>query len=210
MSLLPESSVQNPEADKKWTRAELDRLLEMYFSGQPPDRIAIQLKRNPKAVRRWLEMLSYNERDHAVRYQPVQRTSRQGKRMTQNEHVLIRCHAEREIDPEHTARLLQRKVREFCSDIKAKAQVRDMRKLSVGVDLVLAYRFLYYVHGISMVPDRVYDELEQEEIEYGGGAGILNEQVGSDNAADYPPHIRSLALYLAFKYAERKKDVAGS
>ncbi len=80
----------------------------------------------------------------------------------------------------------------------------DMKRIGVGVDLVLAHRYLYYCKNISLLSDQAYDSMEKEEAEFGAHGKIL-QTPGSDNPADYQPHIRALALYLAFKYTSRKK-----
>lgn len=196
--------VKNAAADAPWTRKELDKLLDYYFSGMPPDRIAVELKRNPKAVNRRLEQFTYNERDWATRYSPLQRISRKGKKLTQNENVLIRAHRKRGIPIAATAKLLQRPVPDFHTDTPGRARFQECRQFGPGVDLLLAYRYLYYCKGISVVSDYAYDELEAEEKEFGANSKVL-DTVGSDCADDYPPHIRALGMYLAFKYCEPKE-----
>lgn len=178
-------------------------MLDLYFAGTPPPRLAQMLGRNPKAVRRRLEQFTYNEREWVSRYQPRRRLSRQGKKLTENERRIIKAHAERKIAFEETAKLLQRPVSDFHKDLEGRVRFQEMKKFGPGVDLLFAYRYLYYVKGISMVSDHAYDELEKEEIEFGSQGRAL-KVVGSDCADDYPLHIRALALYLAFKYGERK------
>jgi hypothetical protein len=58
-------------------------------------------------------------------------------------------------------------------------------------DLVLWHRYNYYVLGCALVPDAVYDELENAvralwPISICGIGGV----VGSDNAEDYPAYIQ--------------------
>lgn len=199
-----EQDVKNQAADEPWKKSETDKMLDLYLSGIPPVNIAPKLGRNPKAVKRRLEQFTYNERGWVERYAPKQRISRKGKRLTQNELLIIKAHKERKVGREDTARLLQRPVQDFYRDIPAQALYDDVRKIAVSLDLVLAYRYLYYCKGISMVPDYTYDQLEAEEKEFGAGEKML-EAVGSDNPEDYPPHIRALGMYLAFKYAEKEK-----
>lgn len=199
-----EEDIRNKEADKPWTSSENDRMIELYLCGSPPDRIASAMERNPKAIKRRLEQFAYNERDLTERYQPVRRTPRKGKRLTETERLLIKGWKERKVTPKAQARFLQRDVRELGLDREDLTALNDMRKVGAGVDLLMAYRYLYYVKGHSIVSDQAYDELEKEEIEFGAYGYKMLKKPGSDRAEDYPPHIRSLALYLVFKYS--KKD----
>jgi hypothetical protein len=130
-------------------------------------------------------------------------------RITQNEWLIIKAHKERGVPVEATSKLLQRKVKEFHSELDQTVRERwnDMRTFGPGVDLCLAYRYCYYCKNISIISDKAYDEIEAEEKEFGRNAEILSKAVGSDNPEDYPPHIRALGMYLIFKYAEQKKEV---
>lgn len=59
----------------------------------------------------------------------------------------------------------------------------------------LALRYLYYIEGISFVPDHMYDKLEKLAIERGDTR--LEENVGSDREESYHGTIVSLAeLFL--------------
>lgn len=68
-------------------------------------------------------------------------------------------------------------------------------------DLVLAYRYLYYVKGISFVSDHVYDRLEKIAREKAEMDSPLHLP-GSDLADSYPDSIRALAVYLIAKRRE--------
>ena len=197
-----ESKVATKHADEPWKKKESDRMLDLYFGGTPPDRVARLLGRTPKSVKRRIELYTYNESGWATKYLPRQRISRMGKKLTQNETVLIKAHQERKVPADATARLLQRAVAEFFRGESALSRF-EAKQLGTGVDLVLAYRYLHYCKGISMVSDYDYDALEKEEMEFGKNGKVLLEKVGSDNPDDYPNHIRALGMYLAFKYAER-------
>lgn len=200
-----DAEVTNASADQPWKRSETDRLLDLYLGGMVPKRIAVELQRNPKAVKRRLEQFIYNERGWVERYEPKLRISRRGMRFTQNETLLLQSHQQRKVDSKDTARLLQRPVSDFDSDVQSKTFHVDAKQVGVGVDLVLAYRCAYYCHHISLVTDSAYDALEKEEIEFGQNGHLLKDKVGSDKLEDYPPHIRALTMYLLFKYAEREK-----
>lgn len=205
MSLLPGVGF-NQESDKVWKKKEVDRMLELYLHGADPKHIATQLHRTRKAVQRKLQEYIYNERDRVVNYTPRLRTSRKGQRFTANEKQIIQCCRDRGVSDQKIAILLARSPSEIEAPRPSDEAHKwyEFKKAATGVDLVLAYRYLYYTKGISIMPDSEYDALEKEEKEFGGGSKLL-DSVGSDNPEDYPPHIRALALYLAFKYTRIKK-----
>lgn len=199
--LFSDDQIKNKEADEPWKKSETDKMLDLYFAGAHPKRIATILQRNPKAVKRRLEQFTYNERDRANRYEPVKRMSRKGQRITENEKAMIVAYKARHLPMAMLAKVLQRAPRELGLDSTDLTRLVDFKKVGIGVDLVLAYRYLYYVKGISILSDQAYDKLEAEEIEFGSNGDILNKAVGSDKEDDYPNHVRALALYLAFRYA---------
>lgn len=207
-TLFDEAAVSNPNANEVWKRKEVDRLLELYLSGMTPAHIAVKMGRNPKAVTRKLQEYIYNERDRVVNYVPRRRTSRAKQRMTKNELQIIQECRKKNVAAEHIARVLQRGLAEIDGgEVSTRFEFETMRKLATGVDLVLAYRYLYYVRGISIMSDKDYDDIEKEEMEFGNGGKILSELVGSDSEEDYPHHIRALALYLCFKYCKKGEKV---
>lgn len=202
-----DEEVKNAAADQPWRKSERDHVLDVYFmggAGAHPVSLARKLGRNPKAVKRMIEQFVHNERDRAVLYVPFKRVSRKGRKITQNELALIKAHKEKGVSVEATAVVLQRPVADFYKDFESRERFQEMKKFGPGVDLILAYRLLYYCHGISIVSDRAYDEIEAEEKEFGANSQVLNT-VGSDNVNDYPHHIRALAMYLGFKYTEKEK-----
>lgn len=200
--LLAEESLRNAAANEIWKRREVDELLDLYFSGTDPGRIAVTLKRNRKAIIRKLQEYIYNERNRAQDYKPRLRQSRKGKRLTQNEMQVIAECRKKGVAWEQIALVIQRDVDEICMGEAdtAKAESRQLRQVAPGVDLLLAYRFLYYVKHAKAIPDKAYDDLKQEEVEYGCGGKTLREFAGMKRAEDYPPHIRALARYLIFKH----------
>lgn len=201
-----EDQVRKQNADRPWKRSEADRLIELYLGETPPKRIAKVLERDFSAIKQRLNKITNNEHDYVVNYEPFRRYSRKGKRLTANEHALVQTWTERKIKSVHQARFLQRDVGELPIPQADREKLIDMKRVGVGVDLVLAYRYLYYVQGISMLSDQAYDALEKEEMEFGAYGSLLKQNVGSDRSEDYSPHIRALAIYLAFKYAQREKD----
>jgi hypothetical protein len=196
--LLPDKEVKNEQADAPWRRSETDKMLDLYFSGAHPKHIAVELKRNPKAVRRRLEQFTYNERGWVERYRPRQRNSRKNKRMTETEILILKAHAERKVPIEWTARLLARSVEEF--NLQPKLEVAKAKQntacLAPTLDLILAHRHLYFVRKKPIISDAAYDVLVQEEIEYGGGEKAFKEMKDLDKV---PHYIRDLALYLEGK-----------
>lgn len=211
-----EKEITNSRASSPWTEAETDRLLNMYFHGTPPARIATKLGRNPKAVSRRLEQFSYNERDVAKDYRPTgRRRDRTGQKWTQNERVMLLAMVQRSVPASVAARVLARskvEVQRKGARLEGKEQEDEGKRskyalriadIDVEVDLVMAYRYLYYVRGISIMSDTDYDEVERTAKDRSELAKMQLEKVGSDRAEDYPPHIRALALYLAFKYSGR-------
>lgn len=206
-----DEEVRNKASDKPRTKGERDKLLDLYFSGAAPGRLGRLEGRGTKAGEMFIDKYTSNYEDKVRKYEPVERASRIGKRFTPNEFVMIKSLREEKpeqgkpVEWKYIARLLQRKKDEVSGqDMMDKSKVGNMKTLATSLDLVLAYRYLYYTKGVSMVTDKVYDELEAEEREFGAGAKWL-DKVGSDNPEDYPPHIRALGMYLAFKYAEREK-----
>lgn len=70
-------------------------------------------------------------------------------------------------------------------------------------DLILAYRYLYYVHGISAVPDHAYDAMEKAAREAADLDSILHLP-GSDLPDSYPDRIRALATYIICLLREKR------
>ena len=205
--LFPEAEVQNESSNEVWKRSEVDRLLDLYFEGASPDTLASQLKRNRKAVTRKLQEYIYNERDRVINYKAKQRNSRRSKRLTFNEKQLIEECRKKGVDWEPIARVLCRTPEEIgMPSITKSWDFAQLKKASTGVDLIMSYRYLYYVKGKPLLTDKEYDDLEAEEVEYGAGGEVLKRLVGSDREEDYPPHIRALALYLAFKHMRRESE----
>jgi hypothetical protein len=64
-------------------------------------------------------------------------------------------------------------------------------------DILLAFRFLYYVKAKPVIPDNRYDEAEKEFIDRPDTTDTPLMNPGSDKAADYPDHVKALAFYLA-------------
>lgn len=197
-TLLPISTVKNAHAEEPWKKIETDKMLDLYFAGTHTVRIGATLQRNPKAIKRRIEDFTYNYRDKVTNYEPRRRVSRKGKRITENEKLIIAAHKEKRVPPPATARLLQRDVSEFFTDRVEKEQINEARRVSSDVDMVLAYRYLYYAALRSPISNATYDDLKKEALEFAVGNEAILEPA-SDRVVDYPEHIRMLGLYLLFK-----------
>jgi len=192
--LLPEDSVRNKQAEEIWTKKEVDRLLDMFFEGADIVRIAAKLGRNPYAIKKKLDEYVYNERNRIVNYQPRQRISRKGKRLTGPERKLIRSCLKQGIDLEHAARVLMRDLSEIST--KDQEQVVRNKQIAPTLDLVMAYRYIYHNYKFKLVSNKTYNDMKAEEEEYGGGSKVLS--------SPEPPYIKTLALYLTEKYEWEK------
>lgn len=203
-NLLPEQDLSNPKIDTPWKRSETDKMLDLYFEGTRPDRIAHILGRNPKAVKRRIEQFAYNEFDRTLQYRPVCRTSRRGKRFTPNEESIKKTTQERNVPVKDLARLLAREVTELQDPKQEGCGLREIQRViqAPTLDLLLACRYMYYVSKQALVSDAVYDDLLAEELELGTGADQITGPPKC-KVTDYEPHIRSLALYLYAKMLDR-------
>lgn len=177
----------------------------MFCIGTRTENIGLKLQRSVIDVESRLKLYLTNKNGIAERYIPKRRSSRKGMRLTDNERDIVRSYREAGQPLKIAAHLMMRPPRELGLDHRDRETVDQMRQVGVGVDLVLAYRFLYYVHGISILSDTAYDNLEKEELEFGAHSEVLKVP-GSDRLEDYPPHIRALAIYLAFKYGKGQKE----
>lgn len=201
MNLLPDDVGKNARADQPWLKSETDRMLDLYFDGCPPDRIAIKLKRNPKAVRRALETFTYNERDRAVRYEPRRRVSRVGRRWTENEILFCQAHQKLQVPSAATVKVLARKLEELSGKPAYRRQLRGLKKfqdLVTTADLAKALRYAYHVWPEQrqyLIADEDYDAILAEEIEFGGFAKTF-KQMQTDGPRVCSGAVKALALYL--------------
>ncbi len=197
-TLFPEEDVKNELIDDPWMKSHTDKMLDMYFAGAHPQRIAAALGRNPKAVKRRLEKFAYNECDRAVKYEPFRRLSRRGMRLTENEKRMIQTFRTKGFPMSALATVLCRELKEIHSDLSGQVSRERFKEVAPRIDLLLAHRYLYWVAKNPVVTDSFYDEMKKEEMEFGGGADVLSLPA-SDRVVDYPAHIRSLALYVEYK-----------
>lgn len=201
--LFPDSAFKNEAADQPWMKSETDRMLDLYLDGAHPKNIAVQLRRNPKAVERRLEMLIGNERDKAATYEPRRRVSRAGKRFTENETLLIAAHKRKGVAVQATAKVLGRPVSDLAGEDKGKALVKQTRVFVPSLDLIMALRYAFHVYPEKprLVTDKGYDDLVAEEVEFGGGAAAI-ERMRAEDVKRSPRRIKTLAVYLC----ELKED----
>jgi hypothetical protein len=204
---FPPSQVKNEAADAPWRKSEMDRMLDLYFNGAHPDRIAHELKRNPKAVKRRLEQFTYNERSWAERYEPYNRVSRKGKRFTQNETLIIKAHQERDVPVAATARLLSRSLEELTLEVPMELARCKAVHVAPTLDVIWAHRWLYFLRKTPIISDAAYDALVQEEVEYSGSAAFERIKLFRNFG---PGYIRDLALYMHGKYQAQLERITGA
>ena len=196
-SLIPESQIPRTEhANEVWTPEEDDALLDAHLAGGSPGALAAEFKRKPKAIVRRIDYYRDNERDWVLNYKPVDRISRKGKRLTTNEKLIIAAHRKKKIAPYLTARVLARDVSEIKDHSGQVAEVKNLNVLAPKLDLIWAYRYIHFVYKKPLISDTVYNELVDEEIEYGGG--LLSFEAIKEHRG-WPEHIKCLALYLVGK-----------
>jgi hypothetical protein len=212
-TLFQDDLFRSENADKPWMKSDTDRMLDLYFNGADPDRIAYLLKRNPKAVARRLEQFTYNEDERAERYDMFKRDSRRGKRLTENEKVFIAAHVERKVPMEATARVLCRRVEEIrgesitssrnkVEDSKGNAKLEHnwLKQVAPTLDMLIAHHYLFWQAKQPVISNKEYDDLRAEEIEYGCGKAAVEAVSKFRQVLDYPPYIRYLAFYIQFRY----------
>lgn len=195
--LFSESEFTNAAAKDVWKRSEVDRLLDFYLSGADLGRIAASLQRNRKAIVRKLQEYIYNERERVTNYQPRQRTSRAGKRLTQNElQILAECR-KKKVPDEKIAAVLSRPIADIWTQGPLeKVKAKSAAPFAASLDLILAYRYAYHIYNKKLISDETYDALKAEEEEYGPQTGAL-----ANEPRHCPTYIKTLALYLV----ERRK-----
>jgi hypothetical protein len=197
--LIPESQIENKRQQLPWKKRERDKVLNLYFAGTTPDRIAIRIGRNPKAVERLIQEYRYNERNKAVRYEPRRRKSRKGNRMTKNEWLFVKSHDKRNIPREVTARLLARApgeilVHELDKDRKSKEVVKIETQLkfnfikpaAVSLDQLIAHIYLRRFAHCKILSDKEYDSAKAEEIEFAGAKAKIEQAENWPHVCDFP------------------------
>lgn len=198
-SLLPDDLVKNAAADRPWKKSETDRMLDMYFDGTPPDRIAIKLQRNPKAIKRRIEAFSANENGRAESYEPFRRLTRHKQRVSESEVLLIASHKRNGVPKDVTAKVLQRSVSELYTPPTVKPELSFMKKFIPAMEIIMALRYFHFCHRKNspflIVSDKDYDDLVHEECEYGGQTSAFTT-IKCMDVRDYPHRIRWLMEYL--------------
>lgn len=198
MLLIPDDQLR-PEEEFKWKKSQTGLMLDLYFDGQAsPNRIAQMVGKSPKAVNNKIDKLRQNYKEAAERYEPNRRTSRKGKRWTENENEFIKAQKIQRVPVAITAKILCRDVSEFTEDVTAVAQVNSFKQIAPTLDLVLALRYCRDGYKTKIVSDKALADKEKEEDEFGGGAKALREY----HPSYVPQKIKSLALYLMEKAKE--------
>lgn len=183
-----------------WLLKDNDLFMDAVLDGKDPEEIACMFNRSVKEVGRHFHQVFYPSKP----YHPWgRRKSRTGMKLTQLELKIIHKHNEAGIPVAHTARMLARKPIEINPDYYGRITFRQMKCLAPVADQLLAHHYLYYVSKSPIISDQAYDEAKEEEIEYGGGGPLLRAIAETDKqVCNYPPHIRSLANYMHYKFME--------
>jgi len=203
--LLGDHAGKPADNEAKWKKWQTRKLLDLYCFGEHPTKIAYIIKRTPESVRTRIKEFSRNLHGRAERYVPSpKRISRKGKRLTENEFLMIRSFRKRGLNVKWLANVLARDPSDFrgAGVTKSSDPIPDVRSFAPTLDIIWAFRYAYFVWGKDypelkkLITDEQYDDLVKEEIEYGGGEAAF-EHIKSSKIA--PSYIRSLALYLAEK-----------
>lgn len=184
----------------KWTLKERDGFIEMVLDGWTPARIAEALGREEEFIKTRFKPTFYPNKP----YVPYgRRKARTGMKMTKLELEVIEKALKIGYPVAHIARLLARKPNEICPDYYGKITFNQMRCLAPISDQLLAHHYLYHVAKQPIITDQAYDTEKAEEIEFGGGGPFLHAIAKTEKrVGDYPPHIRSLAYYMLYKFME--------
>lgn len=218
-----ERQVSAEKSEEKWKRKEHAAMLDEWFSGATYRGLARTYRRSTKSIQRQINRLEYNEKGWAERYEPLHRADRQGQPLSPNEKNLLRTHREKGVSLDVSLKILCREslpkkkknytdknasaakqeAEVFDARVEARRSLHGMLEVSPLTDIVVAHQYLYYVKHSPIISDKAYDELEKEMREFDHPTALVLERPGSDNEADYPAHIRALAIYLALKYGKR-------
>lgn len=199
--LFAEADLQNAAAKEVWKKREVDRLLDFYLSGADLGRIAASLQRNRKAVVRKVQEYIYNERERVTNYIPRQRTSRAGKRLTQNERQILTECRKRKVSDTQIAAVLARPLKDLATEAPLeKLKTKSATPFAPTLDLILAYRYIFHIYKKRIISDETYDSLKAEEQEYGPKTFAL-----ANEPRKCPTYIKSLAVYLTERH-EYQRD----
>lgn len=183
----------------KWTPKETDLFMDAVLDGKTPEEIAEEFRRTVPEIGAQFNAAFYPP----IPYHPYgRRKARTGMKMTAIELKIIKKHHDNGIPVAHTARMLQRKPGEIAPDYYGKITFNQMRCLAPVSDQLVAHHYLHHISKTPIISDQAYDEMKEEEIEFGGGGPFLKEIAKARTVACYPPHIRSLAFYMLYKFME--------
>lgn len=183
-----------------WKSKETDEFIDLALEGKGPEELSRYFGVSPEEVGAHFMRTFYPSKP----YIPWgRRRSRTGQKMTALELKIIRRHHDKGIPTAHTARILQRKPNEICPDYYGKITFNQMKCLAPVSDQLLAHHYLYHVNKHPIITDQAYDTEKEEELEFGGGGPLLKAIAATKkDVADYPPHIRSLAYYMLYKFMQ--------
>lgn len=189
----------------KFLRAgkELDRYLDLVLLGKTPEQVAAKLGWSVGKVKAFFRPAFYPDAPgtRAPYLVTGKRINRSGRKMTQIELKIVDHHAKAGVPPAHTATILQRKPSEICPDYHGRIKFHHLRCLAPVTDLLLANHYLWHVDGRQIIEDKEYDAALAEEGEPFEDA-VKKIRADGGRLGDYPPHIRSLAYYLLYKFME--------
>lgn len=185
-----------------WTSENRDLFIDLVLSGAKPEALANRFKLRVFDVKDLFQRAFYSNDD----YIPYRRIPRTGKPLTELETNLITKCYKKGIPVSTIAKLLARKPEEIppakAPPITDKAFAM-MKAVAPVTDQLLAYHYLYHVSKNPIISDKTYNDAKAEEIEFGGGGWWLHLISKSrKRVVDYPPHIRSLAYYMLYKFME--------
>jgi hypothetical protein len=184
----------------KWTWKERDQFMDLVLDGRTSGAIAEELGRDEAFIKAQFRPTFYPAEPY-IAY--GRRKSRVGMKMTQLELQIVQKHHEMGYPTAHTAKMLARTPNEICPDYYGKITFNQMRCLAPVSDQVLAHHYLYHANKTPIITDQAYDDAKAEEIEFGGGGPLLHALAKTNGkVTDYPPHIRSLAFYMLYKFME--------
>lgn len=211
-----------------YTSKEVRTFLSLWWGGKSERDITKKMRRSAQGIKCkvWKLISNYqlgaSDQDYNLKGYI---DSRAGARWSLRERKALAEFRRKRISLDYVSQVLGRPVKEVRAYYKAnKSALRSMlpelerderiRKDSKDLklttmtttdeDILLAHRFLYYVKKQPVLSDTEYDQVEHEILEYSSvPIDSLCRHPGSDNAADYPPHIEALAIYFLLRYAKR-------
>jgi hypothetical protein len=88
------------------------------------------------------------------------------------------------------------------SEGKAKLEHNWLKQVAPTLDMLIAHHYLYWQAKQPIISNKEYDDLREEEIEYGCGRLAVEALSKFREVQHYPPYIRYLAFYMQFRFQE--------